>query len=378
MSELRRSDPGEPVLPELDGPCLTSVVPGYLLNAPGRRPEWFPEPLQRASRTVLLVLDGLGWLQLQEHRASVPRLAAMAGRPITTVAPSTTATALTSLVTGAAPLQHGIVGYRMDMGDVVMNSLTWSGHRPGERRRDLRDAHPPRSVQPVPSFCGRVVPVITRAEHADTGFTDAHLGDCDFRGWRASSSIPVEIRRALDSGADFVYAYYDGVDKIAHERGFGGHYEAELRTTDRLVGDVLDALPSGTTLVVVADHGQVQTGDDLIDLDRDVLSLVDHQSGEGRFRWLHARAGRAADLVAAVERYASIAWIVPRERLLAEEWFGRVGDPSVVRRLGDVALVPFGRSSFEDPDDTGAFPLVCRHGSLTRAEMTVPLLATTV
>lgn len=378
MSVVRDADPGDPVLPDLDGPCLTSVIPGILLNEPGRRPEWFATPLQNAQRVVLLVLDGLGWEQWQDHRETTPRLAAMSGSAITTVAPSTTATALTSLVTGAAPLQHGIVGYRMDMGDMVMNSLTWSGHRPGERRRDLRDTYLPRAVQPVPSFCGRVVPVITRAEHADTGFTDAHLGTCDFRGWRASSSIPVEIRVALDAGADFVYAYYDGVDKIAHERGFGRHYEAELRATDRLVGDVLDALPSGTTLVVVADHGQVQTGDDLIELDRDVLALVDHQSGEGRFRWLHARRGRAAELMTAAERYASVAWVVSRESVLADGWFGRAADPSVVRRLGDVALVPFGTSSFEDPDDTGAFPLVCRHGSLTSAEMLVPLLATTV
>jgi hypothetical protein len=30
--------------------------------------------------------------------------------------------------------------------------------------------------------------------------------------------------------------------------------------------------------------------------------------------------------------------------------------------------------SFEDPADGGAFQLVCRHGSLTEAEMRVPLL----
>jgi hypothetical protein len=31
--------------------------------------------------------------------------------------------------------------------------------------------------------------------------------------------------------------------------------------------------------------------------------------------------------------------------------------------------------SFEEPLDSGAFPLVCRHGSLTADEMLVPLLA---
>jgi hypothetical protein len=44
-------------------------------------------------------------------------------------------------------------------------------------------------------------------------------------------------------------------------------------------------------------------------------------------------------------------------------------------RLGDVALVPFEPTAFMDPADTGELRLVARHGSLTAAEMTVPLLA---
>lgn len=368
----------EPIVPDYAGACLSGVVPGLLVTPPGLRPAWFPDPLQRASRVVLIVIDGLGWHQIRDHRSQLPRLTSLTGGPITTVAPSTTATALTSLVTGATPLQHGILGYRMDMGGVVMNTLSWSGTPVGERRRDLRSAFPPQSVQPVPSFCGLNVPVITRAEHAGTGFTEAHLGHTTLRGWRAASSIAVEVRAALDSGHDFVYAYYDGVDKIAHERGFGSYYEAELRAADRLVGEILDSVPPGVTVAVVADHGQVETGDDLVELDSDVLSLVGHQSGEGRFRWLHARDGRVDDLVRAVDRYSSFAWIVTRSRLVDEKWFGVPGDPSLIRRLGDVALVPFDSSAFEDPDDTGAFDLVCRHGSLTPAEMMVPLLATRV
>jgi len=45
------------------------------------------------------------------------------------------------------------------------------------------------------------------------------------------------------------------------------------------------------------------------------------------------------------------------------------------KRLGDVALLPFTDTSFEDAGDTGPFQLVCRHGSLTEAEVDVPLLA---
>jgi hypothetical protein len=43
--------------------------------------------------------------------------------------------------------------------------------------------------------------------------------------------------------------------------------------------------------------------------------------------------------------------------------------------MGDVALVAREPISFDDPADTGPFRLVSRHGSLTSAEMLVPLLA---
>ncbi len=102
----------QPVLPSYQGANLAGVVPG-LLRPPEQRPEWFPEPVQTAAQVVLLVVDGLGWLQLQERRHLAPQLAALAGGPITSVVPSTTATALTSLTVGVAPAVHGIVGYRL-------------------------------------------------------------------------------------------------------------------------------------------------------------------------------------------------------------------------------------------------------------------------
>ena len=54
---------------------------------------------------------------------------------------------------------------------------------------------------------------------------------------------------------------------------------------------------------------------------------------------------------------------------------GPVVAPDVAHRLGDVAVVAFADVSFDDPDDSGPFELICRHGSLTSAEVYVPLLA---
>jgi hypothetical protein len=367
-----------PVIPDYSGANLTGIIPGCLLGTSGRRPHWFPQPLQDAERIVLLVIDGLGYEQLQRHAHIAPNLMSLVGGSITTIAPSTTASALTSLVTGASPAEHGIVGYRMDMGDSVMNSLRWWSDT-----RDLRKVHPPASVQPIPPFVGMTIPVVSRAELEGSAFTEAHLRGSRPCGWRAASSIVAQCASLISSGEKFVYAYYDGVDKIAHERGFGAYYDAEIAATDWLVGSLLNTLPSGTTLAITADHGQVQVDDNVVHLSDDIKATLHHQSGEGRFRWLHAKRGQESELLQiATDSYSDIAWVASRDQVVEEAWLGparggRIAD-QVKRRLGDVALVPFTATTFDDPLDSGPFSLVCRHGSLTADEMFVPFLARTV
>ena len=362
-----------PVLPTYSGASVRGLIPALLAPRGAPLPVWMPSLVGAAQQVVLLVIDGLGWEQLQERLALAPALAAMAGGPITTVAPSTTGTALTSITTGLTPGEHGIVGYRMEIAGEVLNVLRWSaGH--GDSRRQIE----PAAIQPFQPFLGERIAVVSRAELERSAFSEAHLRGCEPVGWRVASSLPVIVGNLLRRGDRLVYAYYDGIDKIAHERGFGPFYDAELGFVDRLIAEVRAALPSGAVLVVTADHGQVEVGERLVTPHADVLRLCRQQSGEGRFRWLHAKAGARTDLLAAaIERHGHQAWVHSRTELIEAGWFGSVVSPPVAARYGDVALVPHAPISFDDPADSGPFPLICRHGSLTSAEMLVPLLAST-
>jgi len=363
----------QPLLPSYAGANIRGIVPALLgPGGTGALPAWFPEPVRGAGQVVVLVVDGLGWEQLQERTALAPTLDGFAGRPITSVVPSTTSTALTSIVTGLTPAEHGIVGYRVDLGggDVV-NILRWS-----TADGDARKRYPPRDVQPFPPFLGELVPVVSKVELENSGFTGAHLAGAKMSGWRTMSNIAVEVGAQLTAGHRVVYAYYDGVDKVAHEKGFGPYYDAELRMVDRMIADLLDVMPRDAALLVTADHGQVHVGPRVLPPAPEVLALTRYQSGEGRLRWLHARPGAAADLLAAAcAAHEDVAWVVGREQVLDEGWFGPAMAGPIVRRLGDVALAAHEPVSFDDPLDSGPFQLVCRHGSLTSAEMLVPLLA---
>ncbi len=361
----------EPIVPDYAGACVRGIVPALL--GPGdwsALPRWMPDGLAACRQVVVLVLDGLGWDQLTERAALAPTLTAMAGRPITTVAPTTTATALASIATGLTPGEHGLVGYRMVLGGEVVNVLRWTAHGDDRSR-----SQPPAEVQRFPAFLGQPVPVVSPVELTGTAFSAAHLGGCQPVAIRAASSLAIEVGELLRRGERFVYAYYGLVDKIAHERGFGPYYDAELRTADRLVADVLEQLPPGAALLVTADHGQVSVGANIVHPSLALLGLMSLQSGEGRFRWMHAKRGASAELLAgARSEFGDVAWVLSRDEVLGAGWFGPNVPPNVAGRLGDVAVVAHAPISLHDSDDSGPFELICRHGSLTSAEMLVPLL----
>lgn len=366
-----QGNPPQPVLPAYGRGCVTELM-GALLGLTTDPP--LPVSYPATGSRVLLVLDGLGWDQLQDRAELAPTLAAMRGGPITTVAPSTTATALTSITTGLTPAEHGLVGYRMLIDDDVLNTLRWGT----DSTADARTIIPPPLLQPYEPFMGRQLPLVTKAEFRRSGFTEAHLRGGRMVGYRTTAVLVHEVGRLVREGEEAVYAYYDGVDKVAHEYGLGSAYNAEVRFVDRLVADVLDVVPSGTTVIVTADHGQVDCRDGLVEIHPEVRSHAHRLSGEGRFRWLHASPGHEAALLeAASSCHGAMAWIHPIEQMLDEHWFGPGMSPDVRSRLGDVALLPTGHHAFEDPADGGPFQLIARHGSLTSAEMSVPCLLAT-
>jgi hypothetical protein len=369
-----------PRLPDYAGGCIANLVPRIVTGratAPDGA-DWIPEVAEHARQIVLLVVDGLGWEQLRARASLAPALSAGAGidRAITSIAPTTTAAALTSITTGRPPADHGILGYRLAHGDRILNMLRWTLGSGTDI--DARRSVPVRDFQPLTPFPGSAgpVPVVSKVDFGGTGFTAAHLGDSPLHDYRVPSSLAVEVAARLEAGDPFVYAYYDGIDKVAHAHGFGAHYDAELVAVDGIVSDVAGVLPSDAVLLVTADHGQIEVGPHVELLGSAAMEMVEFLSGEGRFRWLHARPGAADDLLAlCTEHYGDTTWVRSRDQLEGDGWFGGALGDGFAERLGDVALIPFAPIAFVDPADTGENRLACRHGSLTTDEMLVPLVA---
>jgi Type I phosphodiesterase / nucleotide pyrophosphatase len=359
--------PVDPVRADYRGACVASIVPRILRREPA---PWLPDLVLDARVVVLLVLDGLGWDAVQAHAALMPTLHAMTGGPVTTVVPSTTAAALTSITTGLSPAEHGVIGFRVAVDGDVLNVLGW-------QMAKTKRAPDPFVIQRHPPFLGRPVTVVTSSSFRNSGFTRVHLRDADFVGWRAESTLVEHVRNLTRGDATFLYAYYPGIDEVAHEFGLNdGYYRAELAATDRLVAHVLDALPADAALVVTADHGQVHLDAESWLPLGDVEPYVAFGSGDGRFRYLHATKGAAGDLGdAARDTFGKQAWVLTRTELLDGGWLGPDPSPATRRRVGDVVLAARDDVAFIDPAMPRELGLRSAHGSLTPAEMLVPCLA---
>lgn len=359
-------DSEAPVRPGSEGAGIARLVPALLGIAPS---DWLPGCIEDAATIVLLAIDGLGWNAVTAQPTELVELARLQGGPMPTVVPSTTATALTSLTTGLEPGAHGVIGFRVRIDGSVLNVLTWQS--------DSRRAPDALTVQRHAPFLGREVDVVTKAEFRNTNFTDVHLRGARFHGWHAMSSLVEYCRRLAEEKAPFVYAYYPGVDSVAHAHGLhNGFYAAELKAADRLVGELLDALPPECALVVTSDHGQVHVGAEGWLPLSPIIELVDACSGDGRFRYLHARRGAASELLAAARaQFGDDAWVLSRDELIDEGWFGPEVSAVTKRRIGDVVLAAKGTAAFVDPALEREARLVSAHGSLTADEMLVPLLA---
>ncbi|MGK9221988.1 MULTISPECIES: alkaline phosphatase family protein [unclassified Microbacterium] len=358
----------------LNARSLTEVAQESLRSLDGGG-EWLPA----ATSAVIVVVDGLGSIQLRAHAGHARRLAgAMAKKDVArSVFPSTTAAALTSTLTGAWPGEHGLVGYRVldPAQGVLANQL--NGYE--------RDGLDPVTWQRATTVFerahadGRAAFAVGLAEFAGSGFTASVL-----RGARYIAEDGVRARLATAYGlasahpGSVVYCYLPEVDKAGHRHGVAS--DAWVAALEDVDAAFAVPVPAGVGVVVTADHGMIDVPRHRHILLRDGDPRLDGVAlvgGEPRLLHLYLEDDARADEVADVWRRAAegTADIATRAEAIASGLFGDV-HPDVEARIGDVLVAARGTWAFYDDrlDDKRPQDMVGQHGSTTPEEMTVPLI----
>jgi hypothetical protein len=368
------------VAPAYHDRSLADVLPA-VAHALGAGPVLGAAPagltLPEAERYVVFLVDGLGYELLASHAEEAPFLHGLLDgtRPATVGVPSTTATSLTSLGTALPPGTHGVVGYtsRIPGTDELLNALAWS--------RDVD----PHAWQPHATAFGRLAAAgvhattVNKREFLGSGLTEASTRGAEFVGADRFGERVVAVAQASGRAPSLTYMYDGDLDWTGHRYGVDSdQWRAQLVMVDLAAERLREMLPASTRIVVVADHGMVDARpESRVDVDerpelREGVVLV---GGEARFRHVYCRAGAVEDVRAAwQERLAGRAEVLSRDEAFALGWFGEVA-AEVRPRIGDVVAACRGDAAVLS---SATFPyegrLVGMHGSLTPAEMLVPIL----
>jgi hypothetical protein len=351
---------------------LADVLPGCLDALGGRSTGLGLAPVDHA---LVVLVDGLGLAALTARGGHARTLASRLARdaPISSVFPTTTASALASFATGTDPGRHGVVGYTaLGPDGTVVNHLSgWD------------DGGLPRGWQRMPTCFERATAAGLRAvaigpeRYRGSGFTDAVLHGAEYLGGRSIADRFARAREVLAGPSALGYLYIPELDTAAHARGWESDtWVAALEELDAALATFLAGVGPRDGVLVTADHGVVDVPHERqIVVGDAALDGVAAVAGEPRCLQLHLAPGADADEVAARwrEREGRRAWVATRAEAVAAGWFGEV-DPEVVPRIGDVLVAARDRVAYYiDPEDRGR-RMIGQHGSLSADELAIPLL----
>jgi hypothetical protein len=359
------------VVPAVGAAIGVKVRPG--LTVVGDDPLVLPE----APAYVVFLVDGLGARLLERYADETPYLSSLMAtqRPGTAGVPSTTATSLSSLGTGLPPGAHGLVGFtsRIPGTGKLLNALFW------HKDVDPKEWQPHATAFAGLRLNGASVTVVNKREFRDSGLTVAAHRGADFVG---ADRVGERIAAAVASSRDrpsLTYLYEGDLDWTGHKYGVASEaWLQQLVMVDSQAEQLREALPPEVRLLVVADHGMVDSPKARrVDVDQQVelregLVLM---GGEARFRHLYCRNGAVDDVAATwTSVLGDRADVLTRDQAIERGWFGAVDAP-VLPRLGDVLVAcRDDHAVVSTADFAYEATLVGLHGSLTPDEMLIPML----
>jgi len=352
---------------------------------------------------VLILVDALGYNQLvrlmNAGKAPLWQKQLEKGKlfPLTSISPSTTASALTTIWTGTAPNQHGVIGYEMwlkelglIMNNILHTPITFKGDIGGLSRAGFE---PTRFMNQVPlgqrfAKYGVESHAFLPAGIANSGLSMMHLPGSHLHAFTAESDMFLNMRDLLNAPSRqrrFVYGYWSYVDGLMHRYG-----TYDERVTEQffdfsnaffrlLVSGLTEQAKKDTLILVTADHGSVETPVD------EHFNLANHPdfrklltmspTCEGRLPFFYLKQGSES----AVREYFEQAWpgkfiLLTRQQVLDLKLLGNGQDhPDLEDRIGDLVAIPRGNAYLWWPEKANT--MQGRHGGLHPDEMLVPLFA---
>lgn len=303
---------------------------------------------------VFVLIDGLGTAILEKLPPD-SFLRSMYKGDLLSVFPSTTASAMTSLATGLTPAEHGIPGRYsfLEERNIHIDTLAF---RDRVYKKLLSPETSINDIWPYPPLIGQLeIPVYTVIPQVLMGspFKQYLSGARHTEGYSdipAAADIILSRAEACTNGG-YLFLYLWELDSLSHK--IGPHEKAVeemLKKLDRVMESLAASLPSGSTLVISADHGHIEIADQdrCIFTDSHPIMEFARTAPFGEPRALHfltkENCGPAFERCFH-ESFGDSFRLYSREEADREHLFGdQPLSPTAVKRFGDFIAVSLDKS----------------------------------
>lgn len=317
--------------------------------------------------------------------------------PLTSICPSTTASALTTLWTGEGSATHGIIGYEMwakEFGMVINNIL----HSPANAKNDIgglrRAGFDPEVFLDKPVLGthlrnnGVKPTTFIHASIAYSGLSVMQMKDVDIQTFVNEADLSVSLAEHLNSqpgSKEFIYVYYSDIDTLMHrydttdKRVMLQFIALSALFSSGLLKRLSQQAAEETLLILTADHGSITTPQyakyDLANHSELMSYLIMQPTCEHRLPFLYCKPGKLSK----VRDYFAKTWpddfvLIDPKEALEQGLFGKGHFLDEVQdRLGDLIAVSKGDAYLwwsPKPNQMAG-----RHGGLSAGEMLVPFYA---
>jgi len=396
--------------PDYEGYCLSNVTPSILslFGVEAGRPRLPSDAFgstesSGVDNVVLFLLDGMGQREWARHKQGfIGRMNERGSvAEITSVFPSTTAAALTSLSTGLTPQEHGLPEWFVYLKEVDMIIATLPFSPMGYPGRDSLLGR----VSPSVLFDGSTLHSRLRREGIPVvSFINRQIASGAYHGksqrgnrvvpYVSSSDLSVSLRREVEEARrpTYFYVYWSMVDNIEHKYGPNSDestVEAASFSFAMKAGFLnrLDRKTAKRTLLLVsADHGQVNVDPGRTKYLNNYRKLVASfarsaagnpilPSGSARDVFLHVREdGLDSVYDYLADKLSRFARVLKTSEAISEGLFG-INKPSkkFLERAGNILILPRGKELvWYRFKDVPPLDLRGHHGGLHPDELLIP------
>ncbi len=414
VETVEKKTNGNFVYPQYDQSCI-SAIPNIILNLfEARKEKKLPENInypKGINKVVLLVIDGFGFKQFINHLKENRFLSNLTNQgevySLTSVFPSQTTNALTTLNTGLTPQEHGLFEYFIYLKDIgIVNALQFE--RLGSKLRDKlidkrfdpsilllhdKNIHNTLKQKGVSTYSH------VNASNAFNVLSKLLFNESKIIPSIKPSDTFVRLRKNIEENSGnsaYFFVHIDTLDTIAHEYGPDSYeYSAELSSITHLLNrELVQKLDTKTAketlLLLTADHGGLNIDPKktiyLNCLPKAILNLQVNKNrktimpiGGPRELFLHIKEKKLVETKEwLVQKIGNKAQIIETKQAAEKGLFGvGIPDREVIDRTGNLMILPYRNETvWYENSESNRISFLGQHGGLHEEEMRVPFAVT--